>query len=78
MGCTDSVGDSRCYKPRCAIEEWYYGRPLLAVRPHIGQRLEQQPYDALRREFEAQHGELLHPGGQPLADIRFKAAVERR
>ncbi|SIH19794.1 Uncharacterised protein [Mycobacteroides abscessus subsp. abscessus] len=46
----------------------------LAVRPHIGQLIDQQSYDALRRGFEEQHGELLHPDDQPLADIRYKPA----
>lgn len=44
----------------------------LAVRPHIGQRIDQQCYDALRRGFEDQRGELLHPDDQPLADIRYR------
>lgn len=46
----------------------------LAVRPHIGQRIDQQCYDALRRGFEAQRGELLHPDDRPLPDIRYLPA----
>lgn len=43
----------------------------LAVRPHIGQGIDQQCYDGLRRGFEAQRGELLHPDDQPLAGISY-------
>lgn len=49
----------------------------LALRPHIGRRFGQQSYDALRWEFEAHRGELLHPDDQPLADIGYKAAQGR-
>lgn len=49
----------------------------LAVRPHIGQGIDQQSYDALRRRFEEQRGELLHPDDRPLADIKYKAAEIR-
>ncbi len=44
----------------------------LALRPHIGRHFGQQSYDALRWEFEAHRGELLHPDDLPLADIRYK------
>lgn len=44
----------------------------LAVRPHIGQRIDQPCYDGLRRGFEAQRGELLHPDDQPLAGIVYQ------
>lgn len=46
----------------------------LAVRPHIGQLIDQQSYDALRRGFEEQRGELLHPDDEPLDDIRYRPA----
>ena len=46
----------------------------LAVRPHIGRLIDQQAYDAPRRGFEEQHGELLHPDDQPLAGIRYRSA----
>lgn len=49
----------------------------LALRPHIGRRFSQQSYDALRWEFEAHRGELLHPDDQPLADIRYRPAEGR-
>lgn len=49
----------------------------LALRPHIGRRFDQQSYDALRWEFEAHRGELLHPEDQPLPDIRYKPAEAR-
>lgn len=47
----------------------------LAVRPHIGQLIDQQSYDALRRGFEEQHGELLHPDDQSLIGIRYRTVA---
>ncbi|RIT36795.1 hypothetical protein D2E76_16195 [Mycobacteroides abscessus] len=50
----------------------------LALRPYIGPDFGQQSYDALRWEFEAHRGELLHPEDQQLADIRYKPVEAKR
>lgn len=50
----------------------------LALRPHIDidDRFDQQSYDALRWDFEAHRGELLHPDDPPLADISYKPVAD--
>lgn len=62
-----------CHHRECmGITNPYFA---LAVRPHIGQLIDQQSYDALRRGFESQRGELLHPDDQTLPDIRYRPAA---